>query len=409
MQIEQTIYKGGKLHPGQQSIANDIISTDAMYYTICCPRQWGKSFLITQLLLYFSINNKNSISMLCSPTYQQSVKLFDELYKGVANSNIVKDKNRSNYEINLINGSKILFKSLQLPDNIRGYSIDYLYVDEAAMVQDKIFSEILRPMLTVRGKKCFLLSTPKGKNYFYNMFKMSEVNERYKAYIGTNTENPYSNKDEIEDARLTLPDAIFRQEYMGEFISDGGEVFNNLDACAVMNFQEPKGGETYYAGLDLGRANDFTVLTILNNKNEVVYVYRKNQTTWSIMVEDIMKILNKYNARLYVEVNSIGDVIGEMIKGRYKNTEYFQTTHESKSMIVEHLISEFQNNTIKIPKKEVFPTLINELQDFSFKYSKASRKILYSARNGHDDAVISLCLAVHAKKCGGNYGKYFVQ
>ena len=101
-------------------------------------------------------------------------------------------------------------------------------------------------------------------------------------------DNPYYDLNEIEDAKKTLPESIFRQEYEAEFIDDGGSVFENITQLSTINefIVNKRSGERYFAGLDLARQNDYTVLTIINQRKEVVYVYRANKKSWESIVND---------------------------------------------------------------------------------------------------------------------------
>jgi phage FluMu gp28-like protein len=403
---------GAELHIGQLCIVKDILNSNAMYYTICTPRQFGKSFMAIQLMLYYALNYNNSKLMFTTPVYSQSSKVFKELIQGTKNSGVIDRFNAAENSVIFINGSELFFKSVQQPDNLRGYSIDYMFCDEAAMYKDEVFSGVLRPMLTVKGKKCFLFSTPKGKNFFYDFYVKGndDSNPRYRSYKGNSEFNPYANKEEIEDARKTLPESLFRQEYLAEFVDDGGDVFTNiLPNSTVSKWSEYQSGEIYYAGIDLGRQDDFTVLTIMNNKGEVVYVYRNNKVDWTLIIKELVNILNKYRPRqTLVECNGIGDVVFSMLKQKYSNVSPWITSNQSKQDIIEELILAFQDNQIKIPNKQLFSPLHIELSDFTFKYSTKTRKILYGARNGHDDTVMSLAICNHSRLTGANKGQYAV-
>ena len=165
-----------------EKLVSDIISSNAMYYTIVTPRQFGTSFMAVQLMLYYALNYPGSKLMFTSPVYSQASKVFKELMDGVRGSGVIKKFNGAENSLIFINGSELFFKSVQLADNLRGYSIDYLFCDEAAVYKEEVFNAVLRPMLTVRGKKCFLFSTPRGKNWFYTTYKKAGENKRYKSY-----------------------------------------------------------------------------------------------------------------------------------------------------------------------------------------------------------------------------------
>jgi len=408
MNDQKIIFKGGKLHPDQIKCWKNIQESKAMYHTIVTGRQWGKSFFAVQLLLYYALNNSNSEVMFVTLSHRQGSKIYNQLMRGIEHTKVVTKKNGLENSITLINGSQIYFVSVQQPENLLGYSIDYLFVDEAALIKDDTFNQVLRPFLRVRGKKCFLFSTPRGKNYFYKMYALGTNPEEsyYNSFKGDVYGNPFSNLEELEAARKSLPDSIFRSEYLAEFV-DGGSVFANLSENATLkSWQEPT-NERYYAGIDIGITNDFLVMTVLNSRSEVVYCYRDNKKSMPYMIEEIKKVLNKYKPKkTYVETNGIGNGIYDYIAKLHKSVNPFVTSNDSKQEIIEDIIYAFQNGELKIPHKDFFPFYMDELSDFGFTYSPKTRKVIYNSVTGHDDTVMSLAIAYHALKYGASKGIY---
>jgi hypothetical protein len=399
-----------KPHLKQRECINRIESSGSKYIIIDCGRQFGKSLLAMNLLLKWTLENDNSIGFWVSPIYSQAKKVFDELVKALKPSGLVKNVNRTEVWIKFNNGSTIHFKSAEKPDNLRGYTLDFLVMDEAAFMRDAIWNEILRAATLVRGKRILFISTPKGKNYFYQLYNRG-VSDEYPEYLSlkyTSYDTPFITKEEIDEAKQTLPDDIFKQELMAEFIDDGGEVFRNYSGSQIISkWQEPMESERYWAGIDLGRQNDFTVLTVVNNYNQIVYIYRERRTNWANIVDNIVAVLKKYNAKAIVEVNSIGDVIYEQIYKEYRKIEPFHTTNMNKEEIINNLIVAINDSSLMLPTKELCEPLDTELRVFTFEYSTKSRKIRYFAPPGfHDDTIMSLAFALEAKR--NNVEKKFV-
>jgi len=399
-----------KPHLKQRECIDRIESSGCKYITIDCGRQFGKSLLAMNLLLKWCLENDNSVGFWVSPIYSQAKKVFDELAKALKNTGLITSLNRTEVWIKFNNGSKIHFKSGEKPDNLRGYTLDFLVMDEAAFMRDEVWNEILRPATLVRGKRILFISTPKGKNYFYTLYNRgtSEDNPDYLSLKYTSYDTPFITKDEIDEAKNSLPDDIFRQEIMAEFIEDGGEVFRSFSQSQLIyKWKEPVESERYWAGIDLGRQNDFTVVTIVNNFNEICMIYRERRNNWSNIVDSIVNILKKYNAKAIVEVNSIGDVIFEQIYTRHRKIEAFHTTNTNKEEIINNLIVQINDQTLLLPTKELFEPLDTELRVFTFEYSTKSRKIRYFAPAGHhDDCVMSLAFALESKR--NNVAKKFV-
>jgi len=112
---------------------------------------------------------------------------------------------------------------------------------------------------------------------------------------------------------------------------------------------------------------------------------------------------------LSVEVNSIGDVIFEMIKRQWQDTHPFVTTSKSKQEIIEGLILDMNDTAITIPDVGLFSWLYNELSMFTYSYNPKTRSIKYGHPSGqHDDTVISLAIANYNRKQNKTMGTYAV-
>lgn len=400
-------------HSKQKEIIDACLDSETKYIVANCGRQVGKSFLGMNILLKWILEDNGSTGMWVAPIYQQSKKVFQELSNSLAGTGITKSVNKSELTISFINGSIIYFRSAEREDNLRGNTLTYLVVDEAAFIKDNVWNEVLRATTLVKGKKVLFLSTPKGKNWFYQMAMRGESEDypQYKTITASSFDTPYITKEELDEAKMSLPDAIYRQEILAVFLDGGGEVFSNLKLNCVLNSYPPKTTEDrYYAGLDVGRANDYTVLTILNTKGEVVRIYRERQNSWNVIVSEVVKNLREFNARCHIEINGIGDPIYEQIKKQYTNIEPFITSNDSKQNIIEELILTLNEDKIKLPSQELNADLYKELSVFTYDYSPKTRKVRYGSPNGfHDDMVMSLALANDCLKKKVNYGKYVIR
>ncbi|MCP3699709.1 MAG: hypothetical protein GY920_14325, partial [Aliivibrio sp.] len=156
------IYTGFTPHPKQRDMVNGIITSDAKYHVACVGRQFGKSMMAMNLVLYWAINNGPCKILWVSPVYSQTSKVQKELMAAIGASGIVKSCNYSENYISLKNGSEILFRSAEKYDNIRGLTMDYGVLDEAAFMKEDAWREAIKPVFLVRGKKVLFISTPKG-------------------------------------------------------------------------------------------------------------------------------------------------------------------------------------------------------------------------------------------------------
>jgi len=401
--------QGFRPHIGQRRVIDTIVDGTQKYITVVSPRQQGKSLLLVNLLLYYGINDKGCKIGVVAPIYSQARKLMEDLYEAIKDSGIVEATNFSNHEIKLKTGSKIYFRSSEREDGLRGYTFSYLFLDEASYQTEDAYRRAIEPTALVHGKKVVLFSTPRGRDWFYNMFELGQ-NPEYPNYASVRMEqgdNPYINQEEVQAAKKVLPDAIYRAEYLGEFLEGESMVFSNFKTNTFSQYP-PRNGKVYI-GVDLGRESDYTVAVAMDQSGNVIEIYRDNQKDWDVMQSNILMLARKYNATIMIETNSMGTVIFESIKKQYQDTHPFVTSNSSKKDIVESLILAFNENQIRIPDANLFPELHHELEVFEMSYNPTTRNVKYAARTPfHDDMVIALCISNWNRIQNKSYGSYAV-
>jgi phage terminase large subunit-like protein len=393
--------KGYKPHLKQKEIHNSIINESYKYYILNIGRQFGKTMLGINQMLYWAINHKGCNIAWVTPIYKQSKKVFDEMEKVTKSSGLF-EYNRSDLTISGFN-SQIQFFSGERPDNIRGNTFDYLIVDEMAFTRPELWSEVLSATVLVKGKKVIFISTPKGKNHFYQLSLQPNYDNRYKYFHYSSYDNPMIDAEDLEERKRSLPKHIFEQEYLAKFIDNASGLFKNVDSCVTKPAERT---QKLFGGLDIGRADDYTVLTILNKNYQMVYVQRWRQQEWSKIIDEVANKIREYNAEIFVEVNNQGDVFYEMLQNKvYNNVQPYVTSTATKPIMIEDLAVHFENKDIGILEES---WLVDELNAFTYIYNEKTRRVQYSAPQGvHDDGVMSLALAVQSIK-KNQYGYFEV-
>ena len=377
-------------HPSQKIIHSSINNGTEKYYLLNIGRQFGKTLLASNQLMYWALNQKNIKCAWVSPVYKQSKKVFEEVYKAFRKRpEIYRNVNKSELILEYITGSTIQFFSAERYDNIRGFTFDYLICDEFAFMDSEAWTEVLRATVLIKGKKVLLISTPKGKNHFWQLHQLDGVNPKYKSFTMTSYDNPLIDPKEIDDARITLPDHVFRQEYLAEFIDGGAGLFNGLQLRAPLQIIT-----RFFAGVDVGRNDDYTVLSVFNQAREMVYIERWRHDSWANICKKVAAKINEYNAVTLVEVNSIGDAIMEQLQVLAKsptNIQPFVTTSKSKQDIIEKLAVSNQNKEVSLLPVD---WLEKEFSVFTYEYNPRTRSVRYTAPVGfHDDGVMATAIA----------------
>ena len=391
--------KGYKPHRHQLDIHNAINNGVEKYFALNIGRQFGKTMLGINQLLYWSINHKGCQIAWVTPVYKQGKKVFAELERAVAKSGLF-EFNKSDLRITGF-GSSIEFFSGERPDNIRGNTFDFMVIDEFAFTRPELWDEVLSATVLVKGKKVIFISTPKGKNHFHRVCLQHNYDSRYKYFHYTSFDNPMIDPLELEERKRSLPEHVFRQEYLAEFMDNAGGLFKNVSSC----IGQGERSQRMYGGLDIGRADDYTVLTILNERGEMVRVDRWRHDDWSNILKKVAELIRTYNVLTTVEVNNQGDVFFEMLLKECPNKLVpFVTTSKSKPILIEDLALAFEQRTIRVNDVK---WLIDEIESFTYIYNVNTSNVQYSAPVGlHDDGVISLALAVNSMKNNKSKGKY---
>lgn len=395
-----SIIKGYKPHAKQKEIHDAINNESAKYYVCNIGRQFGKSLLAENQSLYWLINDKGCDVGWVSPIYKQCKKVYDEIKRATLSSGLFQ-YNDSDLIIKGF-GSKLQFFSAERPDNIRGNTFDYLICDEFDFMKSNTWEEVLQPTVLVKGKKVLFISTPRGKRMMYKLSLLRHSDERFRYFQYSSYSNPMIDAREIDAIRQTIPEHIFRQEYLAEFLDGATGLFKNVRESVGVAQNVGK----LYGGLDIGRADDYTVLTIGTKQGGVVLTERWRHDEWSKIIDKVAVKIKEYNATCYVEVNNQGDVFYEMLKKKVGNLiSPFTTTSKSKPIMIEDLAVSFEQMELTIPNEEY---LIDELEAFTYIFDAKTRHVKYSAPEGiHDDSVISIALYNQARKNLAMRGKYF--
>lgn len=371
------------------------------------PRQWGKSlFLINHALIYLS-NKPNKLVWYVMPSWSQCKVIWNKYVvplltkRGVR---LIKKANSSDLRVELVNGSVLEFKTAENFEKLRSATLDGLICDEFAFFREGAYELALEPMLLQHGEWAIFNSTPKGKNKFYEFYQRGvfgspTYDPRWGAFESTVEETGIANYiEEVYAKRKHLPDAYYRQEYLGEFIDNGGSVFTNLTNAFTLHDFAPY-GKKHYAGVDIGKRNDRTVITVLNEKGQCVFWKRfeiEEQKDGVEMAQLIANYLNDIpNLRCLWETNfdpSVFDMVRR--KAKKANLIKFTTTNDSKNNIISKLNASLSLGTVALPTfaKEIEEELIS----YEMNLSTVRSLPTYNAPSGmHDDCVMSLALANH--------------
>ena len=383
-------------HPNQKT----ILGSACRFRVVACGRRFGKTFVGIYSILEAAAVYKKKCWWL-SPTYAMAEHVWEELK--LASRDIEK---RRVYEkdrrLNFPKGGSISVRSTFAPDHLRGVGLDFVVLDEAAFMDSAVWPEVVRPMLLDRKGSALFLSSPNGKNWFWDIYQMGlQKRTNWRSFNFPSSANPRLDAEELAAIRAQTPERVWREEYEAEFISDSGQVFRGITAAttAPLNVQ-PDPSARYVFGLDWGRELDFTAVVVLNVDNHhIVALDRFNQVSWSLQRARLHALYDRWQPlAIWAEANSIGSPNIEALQQEGLPLHPFTTTSASKSPLIDSLALAIERQQIALLPDE---TLLAELAAYKMERLPAGG-YRYTAPSGlHDDLVIATALAWHASHFTG--------
>lgn len=384
-----------RLHAAQL----DIKRNARRFNTICCGRRFGKSILGEEFLISPALQGRFPVAWF-SPTY----KMMGEIWRDVKRilAPIIAAKDEQEKRIELLTGGVLDFWSLDNYDAIRGRKYKRIVADEVAVVGHfgDAWNFVLRPLLTDFKGDAFFLSTPKGMNFFHEAFSrgVDPLQPDWASWQMPTTANPFIDPAEVEDARGMLPDRVFEQEYLAQFLEDGGGVFSGVSRVVLSGQSEniePAKGRLYSAGVDLARVNDFTVICVCDEAGRQVYFERFNQISWERQIEAIKRVALKYDCAITLDSTGVGDPIYERLRKAGLRVTGFHFSNQSKEQLIDNLaviIEAGECSLLDLPEQT------SELRAYQYALTKSRRVTMNAPEGMHDDCVIALALSMWGRK-----------
>lgn len=313
------------------------------------------------------------------------------------------------------NGSSLEFWHCKDPVSLEGGGINGNIFDEAAKCPYAAFVSA-QTTVTFTGGPQMYVSTPYGKNHFYKGAMEAKEQMRWalkkgvlpeQVFITARTiDNPLIDPKVIDQARQTLPDRLFRQYYLAEFLDDGSTFVGFRDCIYGPELEDLYGATQHWThekaiekdvviGIDWAKKSDYTVFTALTSGSEIpemVGFMRFQGIGYVEALKELYKFIKKFKNIILVKHDrtGVGEAIDDMLGQFSFPFEGLIFTNASKSAMVNQLMLTFETGGIRLPN---WPDMVKELESYEVKTSD-SGNFKYSAPVGmHDDIVSSLMLA----------------
>lgn len=381
------------VYPRLRSDQLSIVMHPARVKVLSMGRRWGKS--VTGGVLVLNVLRQHGRAAWIAPTYKNTRPLWRFLVTTVAPLTRTGQAqvSRSERSVTTTGGGEIALYSGDNIDSIRGESFDLVVLDEAAKLVEGAWTDAIMPTLADRGGQAFLISTPRGRNWFYTEFMRAQADGRYAAsWTAPSTDNPMpSIREAAELARTRVPEATYRQEWLAEFVESGGVFRRVVEAATAVELAEALPGRVYIAGVDVADKADWTVVSVIDaGSREQVYIDRFNRVGYEALEDRLHAVYRRFNVQtMVIEDNSVGQPVIDHLVNRDMAIVPFHTSSATKQPLIQALQSAFEHSELRILPDAV---QMGELQ--AYEAERTATGFRYSAPPGmHDDTVMALALA----------------
>jgi phage terminase large subunit-like protein len=228
----------------------------ARFKVIAAGRRTGKSNYVIKKVLKKALEApEGSAVAYIAPTLAQARQIcWDAMLE--QGKGVVKSAHVNNMDIVLTTGRKIHVRSAENPDTMRGLKLFYAAIDEGAFIANlkALWEKVLRPALADLEGEADFISSPDGRNDFYELYQyaLTSGDPEWAAFHYTTRDNPTIPVKEIEAAKKSLSTLVFKQEFEASFATAGQEVFKEE---WIITGKEPQYG-SYVVAVDLAGFED---------------------------------------------------------------------------------------------------------------------------------------------------------
>jgi hypothetical protein len=290
--------------PSQVAIINAINNPKYRFVSAAVSRRQGKTYIANIIGQLVSLVPGSNI-LIMSPNYALSQISFDLQRNLIKHFDLeVTKDNAKDKVIEISNGSTIRMGSVNQVDSCVGRSYDLIIFDEAALADGKdAFNVALRPTLDKPNSKALFISTPRGRNNWFSEFYYRGYSDEFQEWCSiraTYLDNPRMSQSDINEARKSMSEAEFKQEYEADFNTYEGQIWKfNFETQVKDLSQFDTSKMDVFAGLDVG-FKDPTAMCVLaydwdEDKYYLVDEYFNAERTTEQHAIEIQKLIERWD------------------------------------------------------------------------------------------------------------------
>ena len=343
--------------PSQKAIINAINNPKYRFVCAAVSRRQGKTYIANIIGQLVSLVPNSNI-LIMSPNYSLSQISFDLQRNLIKHFELeVKRDNAKDKVIELDNGSTIRMGSVNMVDSCVGRSYDLIIFDEAALADGRdAFNVALRPTLDKENSKAIFISTPRGRNNWFAEFFDRGFSDEFSEWCSiraTYKDNPRMSEGDIAEARKSMSEAEFKQEYEADFNTYEGQIWAFDHENCVTNIDSLDTSRMdVFAGLDVGYRDPTAFCVIAYDWDEGKYYvldeYLDAEKTTEQHALEIRKRVDKWDID-YIYI----DAAAQQTRFDFAQNYDISTINAKKSVLdgIAHVAGIVDNDTLLVDQK----------------------------------------------------------
>jgi len=341
--------------PEHQKLLRDVNSKQVAV----CGRGWGKSRVFSRKNLWLLYTKPKIESLIVSSTQRQSMIMFDYCYSTIMSNPLLREMVQRPGTTHTIIKLKppLGGRIVALPcskDKLRGYHPDYIFIDEASIVPSEMVTSEIMMMLTKPKASLIMGGTPMGSDHVFR--KAFLDSKRYSVHHYASYQSPLVSETQLDEWKEVMTREEWEREVEAMWV-ESTHTFFSMDL--IVGCVDPDLGASdayiedmetakpeqlrgqFYAGLDLGKQIDYSVLAIVQRfeGGEVKLVHKRQLplgTNYPQVIGYVARASQIFHfERINVDKGGIGDaIVDELRKANIYGVEgIFFTDVEKENML----------------------------------------------------------------------------
>jgi len=406
-------------------------------------RQTGKSTVIASYIIWRLLYGTGKLVhneqvpekiAICAPIKDQLDNLYIKMRSLIDKSEFISSYvvKMNSEQIIMKNNNQAKLMSASPGSHIRGYTATCIVIDETQDVTDDKYNADILPFGATTNALIIEAGTPKTKNHFFTTINSKNTTVIRQKWF----ECPFLSKEYVMTQKDNSPDALWRQEYLCEFIEEGVLAFpswlfepekdkktekltgrwNLGDYKYITKVEELtqkivekiaeniNDGARFVAGVDLGKSQDNSVLVIYRTdirpirlEAELVFPLDTPYLKLAKQISMFYAAFQPYeinvdytNEKMFIEELQANDV--PVIVDPKKKRGAIAFTNANKDEMIGNTRMLLERYQFQLPKTA--EKLISQFLNQQFEIFNENKRKYYHPSNEHDDSLWATLLAL---------------